>query len=142
MSREGGCVKDARDKIRTFIADDERPARSFLAFMLRAFEEVEIVGEAANGIEAVTLIEALHPDLVFLDIQMPDVDGFEIVGLLKKPLPLLAFVSGYDEYADRARQLDAIDYLLKPASAARLSETLSRVRKRRHNVQVVGGTIP
>ena len=119
-----------KDRIRVFIADDERPARSFLAFTLRSFEDVEIVGEAANGIEAVRLIEALRPDLVFLDIKMPDVGGFDVVRLLKKPLPLVAFVTGYDDYADSARELNAIDYLLKPASVTRISETLSRVRAR------------
>jgi YesN/AraC family two-component response regulator len=118
-----------KDRIRVFIADDERPARAFLAFTLRTFSDIEIIGEAANGIEAVKLIEALRPDLVFLDIKMPDVNGFEVVRLLKKPLPLIAFISGYDEYADQARELGVIDYLLKPASAARVGETLRRVRE-------------
>jgi YesN/AraC family two-component response regulator len=118
-----------KNRIRVFIVDDERPARAFLAFTLRAFEDIEIVGEAANGIEAVKMIDGLRPDLVFLDIKMPDVSGFEVVRMLQKPMPLVAFISGHDD-TKRADELNVIDYLLKPATAARLGETLGRVRDR------------
>src|SRR5438552_4544631 len=119
------------DKVRVVIADDERPARSFLASILRTFKDVEIVGEAANGMEAVTLIESRQPDLALLDLQMPEVDGLGVVRLLKKNrMPLVAFVTAYDEYAVRAFELNAVDYVLKPVDAARLRKTLDRVRER------------
>src|SRR5437773_9200465 len=119
------------DKVRIVIADDERPARSFLASILRTFKDVEIVGEAANGMEAVTLIESRQPDLALLDLQMPEVDGLGVVRLLKKnKMPLVAFVTAFDEYAVRAFELNAVDYVLKPVEAARLRETLNRAQER------------
>jgi DNA-binding LytR/AlgR family response regulator len=119
------------DKVRVVIADDERPARSFLASILRTFKDVEIVGEAANGMEAVTLIESRQPDLALLDLQMPEVDGLGVVRLLKKnKMPLVAFVTAFDEYAVRAFELNAVDYVLKPVEAARLRQTIDRARER------------
>jgi two-component system LytT family response regulator len=118
-------------KLRIVIADDERPARSFLASLLRSFEEVEIVGEAATGPEAVEVIERERPDLALLDLQMPELDGLGVVRLLKKDrLPLIAFVTAYDEYAVRAFEVHAVDYLLKPVDRARLGETLQRAQDR------------
>jgi two-component system, LytTR family, response regulator len=118
-------------KLRVVIADDERPARSFLAAMLRAFEDVEIVGEASNGTEAVELIEKEKPDLALLDLQMPEVDGLGVVRLLRKnTMPLIAFVTAYDEFAVRAFEVNAVDYLLKPVDRARLRETLNRAQER------------
>ncbi|MEW6734994.1 MAG: response regulator [Acidobacteriota bacterium] len=118
-------------KLRIVIADDERPARSFLATLLRGFDDVTIVGEAENGMEAIKLIEAQQPDLVLLDLMMPEIDGMEVVRLLKKNyLPLIAFVTAYDEYAVRAFELNAIDYLLKPVERARLRQTLNRAQER------------
>jgi DNA-binding LytR/AlgR family response regulator len=119
------------DKLRVVIADDERPARSFLASILRTFKDVEIVGEAANGMEAVTLIESRQPDLALLDLHMPEVDGLGVVRLLKKNrMPLVAFVTAFDEYAVRAFELNAVDYVLKPVEAARLRQTIDRARER------------
>jgi two-component system LytT family response regulator len=119
------------EKLRIVIADDERPARSFLAAMLCAFDDAEIVGEAENGSEAVEMIERLRPDLALLDLQMPEVDGFGVVRLLKKTrLPLVAFVTAYDQHALRAFELNAVDYLLKPVDRARLRETLNRAHER------------
>lgn len=119
------------DRLRVLIADDERPARSFLLSNLRGFDDVEIVGEAENGAEAVEMIEKLHPDLALLDLQMPEVDGLEVVRLLKKDsMPLIAFVTAYDEYAVRAFELNAVDYLLKPVDNSRLRETLNRAQER------------
>src|SRR5918994_1169352 len=113
------------------IADDERPARSFLAAMLRAFEDVEIVGEASNGSEAVELIEREKPDLALLDLQMPELDGLGVVRLLRKDVtPLVAFVTAYDEYAVRAFEVNAVDYLLKPVERGRLRQTLNRAHER------------
>jgi YesN/AraC family two-component response regulator len=85
-------------KLRVVIADDERPARSFLASMLRTFDDVEIVGEAQNGSEAVEIIEREKPDLALLDLQMPEIDGLGVVRLLRKNMtPLIGFVTAYDE---------------------------------------------
>jgi len=127
------CVpgKEMSVKLRVVIADDERPARSFLAATLRDFEDVEIVGEAENGAEAIEVIERIRPDLALLDLQMPEVDGLGVVRFLKKThLPLIAFVTAYDEYAVRAFELSAIDYLLKPVDRTRLRETLNRANER------------
>lgn len=118
-------------KLRVAIADDERPARSFLAAMLRTFPEAELIGEAANGAEAIELIEQQRPDLALLDLQMPEVDGLAVVRLIRKDcLPLIAFVTAYDEYAVRAFELNAVDYLLKPVERARLQSTLNRAQDR------------
>lgn len=118
-------------KLRVVIADDERPARSFLAAMLRTFADVELIGEASNGAEAVELIEKERPDLALLDLQMPEVDGLGVVRLIRKDrLPLIAFVTAYDEYAVRAFELNAVDYLLKPVERGRLRDTLNRAQER------------
>jgi two-component system LytT family response regulator len=117
-------------KLRVVIADDERPARSFLASMLRGFEDVDIVGEAENGVEAVRIIERERPDLALLDLQMPEVDGLGVVRLLKKGrTPLVAFVTAYDQYAIQAFEVNAVDYLLKPVDRGRLRETLNRAQE-------------
>ena len=118
-------------KLRVVIADDERPARLFLKSLLTDFENVEIVGEAENGTEAVEIIEKLKPDLALLDLQMPEITGLEVVKLLrKKNVPLVAFVTAYDEYAIQAFELNAVDYLLKPVERSRLAETLRRAQDR------------
>ena len=92
--------------LRVIVADDERPARSFLTNLLGHFPDVEVVGEASNGAEAVELIERVAPDLALLDLQMPEVDGLGVVRLLRKDrLPLVAFVTAYDEYAARVPSL-------------------------------------
>jgi len=118
-------------KLRVVIADDERPARSFLASMLRTFEDIEIVGEAQNGSEAVEIIEREKPDLALLDLQMPEIDGLGVVRLLRKGMtPLIGFVTAYDEYAVRAFEVNAVDYLLKPVDSVRLRETLNRAQER------------
>ncbi len=116
-----------RDRLRVIVADDERPARSLLLSMLRGFDDVDVVGEAVDGAAAVELIEREKPDLALLDLQMPEVDGLGVVRLLKGgSMPMIAFVTAYDEYALRAFELNAVDYLLKPVDAARLRETVSR----------------
>jgi two-component system LytT family response regulator len=118
-------------RLRVVIADDERPARSVLASMLRGFEDVELVGEAASGLEAVRTIERERPDLALLDLQMPELDGLGVVRVLRKRKPpLVAFVTAYDEFAVRAFEMNAIDYLLKPVSRVRLRETLNRAIER------------
>jgi two-component system, LytTR family, response regulator len=119
------------DQLRVVIADDERPARSFLAGMLRSFEDVELVGEASDGPEAVEIIEEKRPDLALLDLQMPELDGLGVVKTIRKDrLPLVAFVTAFDEYAIRAFELHAVDYLLKPVERKRLRETINRAHER------------
>ena len=119
------------NKLRLVIADDERPAREFLKAILREFEDVEIVGEAENGAEAIEIIKEAKPDLALLDLQMPEVSGLEVVKLLRKSqMPLVAFVTAYDEYAVQAFEVNAVDYLLKPIEKSRLRETLQRARER------------
>lgn len=118
-------------RLRVVIADDERPARAFLATMLAANPDVEIVGEASTGTEAVEVIEQVRPDLALLDLQMPELDGLGVVRLVRKDaLPLVAFVTAYDEYAVQAFELSAIDYLLKPVDPVRLRLTINRALER------------
>ena len=119
------------NKLRVIIADDERPARDFLKAILQEFEDVEIVGEAENGAEAVEIIKQTKPDLALLDLQMPEITGLEVVRLLRKSqMPLVAFVTAYDEYAVQAFEVNAVDYLLKPIEKSRLRETLQRAHER------------
>jgi two-component system LytT family response regulator len=119
------------DRLRIVVADDERPARSYLVAMLGTFEDVETIGEAADGREAIEIIERLKPDLALLDLQMPEVDGLNVVRLIKKnALPLIAFVTAHDEHAVQAFELNAIDYLLKPVERTRLAQTLRRAHDR------------
>jgi two-component system, LytTR family, response regulator len=126
-------------RLRIVIADDERPARSFLAALLRSFDDVAIVAEAESGRDAVAAIERLHPDLALLDLQMPELDGMGVVRMLKKgDMPLVAFVTAYDEYAVRAFEVNAVDYLLKPVEKARLRETLNRVQQRIEHAEIAG----
>jgi two-component system LytT family response regulator len=115
--------------IRVLIADDEAPARALLREMLGAEDEVEIVGEAATGLEAVKSAAELRPDAVFLDIEMPKLDGFEVLELLD-PSIAVVFVTAYDTHALRAFEVHAVDYVLKPYRAERLREALSRARAR------------
>jgi two-component system LytT family response regulator len=124
-------------RLRVVIADDERPARSFLAALLRSFDDVVIVAEAASGLEAVAAIERERPDLALLDLQMPELDGIGVVRRLKKKGPLIAFVTAFDAYAIRAFELNAIDYLLKPVDKTRLRETLNRAQERLEHADIV-----
>jgi two-component system LytT family response regulator len=115
--------------LRVLIVDDERPARSKIRRYLERESDVEIAGEATCGREAVELILGLGPDLVFLDVQMPDVDGFGVLDALGgKVLPHVVFVTAHDHYALRAFEVHALDYLLKPVSPERFKKVLERVR--------------
>jgi DNA-binding LytR/AlgR family response regulator len=117
-------------EIRTIIADDEKPARDELRFILRDVEGVELVGEADNGVEAYNLIESEHPDLALLDVQMPGLDGFQLVREIRtlERSPFVIFVTAYDHYAIRAFEVSALDYLLKPVARDRLVQAVDRVR--------------
>jgi two-component system, LytTR family, response regulator len=115
--------------IRTLIVDDEPLARAGLRARLEREPDVEICGEAVDGPDAVHAIEAQHPDLVFLDIQMPGCDGFEVLERVAgRHLPVIVFVTAHDEYALRAFDVHALDYLLKPYTASRFAEALRRAR--------------
>jgi len=124
--------------LRVVVADDERPARSFLMALLSSFEDVTVVGEADSGKEAVALIERERPDLALLDWQMPELDGIGVVRILsKQEMPLIAFVTAYDEYAVRAFEVNAVDYLLKPVEKARLRQTINRAQERIEHAEIV-----
>jgi DNA-binding LytR/AlgR family response regulator len=114
--------------MRVLIVDDERPARERLKRLLDSIEDVELVGEAADGPQAVELIEREQPDLVLLDIQMPGLDGFGVIETLEEPPPIV-FVTAYDEYAIRAFEVNALDYLLKPFTRERLEQAIRRAQE-------------
>ena len=125
--------------LRVVLADDERPARAFLLDVLRRYEDIRMVGEAADGREAVRLIEELRPDLALLDLQMPEVGGLDVVRLLSRErMPLVAFVTAHDEHAIRAFEVNAIDYLLKPVEPARLRATINRAQERLERAEYDG----
>ena len=114
--------------IRTLLVDDEQPARERLRQLLAAHADVEVVGEAADGVEAAEQIAELSPHLVMLDIQMPGASGLDVAASLGRPRPAVIFCTAYDQYAVDAFELSAIDYLLKPVNRARLAAALDRVR--------------
>lgn len=116
-------------RLRVLVVDDEAPARALLREYLGAHPDLEVVGECANGFEAVKTIGEAKPDLVFLDVQMPKLDGFEVLELLDEP-PAVVFATAYDEFALKAFEVHAVDYLLKPFGRERLAEALARVRER------------
>jgi two-component system LytT family response regulator len=117
--------------LRVVIADDERPARRFLAGLLKTEDGVELLGEAASGQEAVDLIGSTRPDLALLDLRMPELGGLDVVRrLAPTAVPLVAFVTAFEDFAIEAFELNAIDYLLKPVEQARLAATLKRARAR------------
>lgn len=119
------------DRVRTLIVDDEAPARAKMRRLLAADAGIEVLGEAAGGAEAVELIVGLRPDLVFLDVQMPRLDGFGVIDALAgEALPHIVFATAFDEYAVRAFEVHAVDYLLKPFDAARFQQALDRARSR------------
>jgi two-component system, LytTR family, response regulator len=110
------------------IVDDEAPARAKLRRMLGRFSDVEVVGEAADGASAIELVAQLAPDAVFLDVQMPEVSGFDVAASLPDGGPALVFVTAFDRYALRAFDTHATDYLLKPVEPERLERALLRLR--------------
>ncbi len=115
------------NKIRTIIIDDEELARSIIREHLDEYPEVEIAAECANGFEAVKAISEFKPELIFLDIQMPKINGFEVLELLPEP-PNVIFITAYDQYALQAFDVHAVDYLLKPISKERFDEALQRAK--------------
>ena len=118
------------DKIRVILVDDEPLAIRGMKLRLADYPEVEIVGECGNGRDAVKQIKALSPDLVFLDIQMPGLDGFGVVrALIGAPAPLIIFVTAYDKFAIEAFEANALDYLVKPVEDERLKDAIHRARE-------------
>ena len=115
--------------IRTLLVDDEELARNILRRALADIADIEIIGEASNGVEALEKIAELKPALVLLDIEMPGFNGFEIVQQLQGDPPAVVFITAYDEYAVRAFEANAVDYLLKPVRQERLERALDRVRR-------------
>ncbi|MGA8762053.1 MAG: response regulator [Candidatus Sulfotelmatobacter sp.] len=118
-------------KVRTIIVDDEPLARSNLAVLLRLDPQIEIVAECGSGVEALSEIRNAQPDLLFLDVQMPECDGFDVLEMLGQALPpAVVFVTAYDQYALRAFEAGALDYLLKPFDNARFDRALDRAKQR------------
>jgi two-component system LytT family response regulator len=128
-------------RIRALVVDDEPVARDRLVRLLEQQRDIDLVGQCSNGLETVTAIEQLSPDLVFLDVQMPEMDGFEVVRALEAGrVPAVVFVTAYDEYAVRAFEVHALDYLLKPFSSVRFRATLAHAREQldRHRTGDLG----
>jgi DNA-binding LytR/AlgR family response regulator len=117
--------------MKSLIADDEPDARARLGRLLQSYSDISIAGEAHDGLEALEKIEELQPDLLFLDIQMPGLTGFEVVRSIpsKMPLPLIIFTTGYDQHALTAFEVNALAYLLKPVEPERLAQAVERARR-------------
>ena len=118
--------------INTIIVDDEKPARDELAFLLKSFPEINLIGQGKNGVEAVSLIKEHAPDLVFLDVQMPGLDGFGVLKKLverKMKVPHVVFATAFDHYAVQAFEVNAVDYVLKPFDKGRIAKAVQRARK-------------
>jgi len=127
--------------IKVLVVDDEAPARKRLMQLLRKDNDIEAVIEAENGVSAIAALEAERPNIVFLDVQMPGVDGFGVIDAIgAEHMPPTVFVTAYDEFAIKAFEADAVDYLLKPVSNARFEQALSRVKRRLHaaNAPTIG----
>jgi two-component system, LytTR family, response regulator len=122
-------VSETRTRLRALLVDDEELARTVLRELLAAHPDIEVAGECANGFEAVKAVSELQPDLVFLDIQMPKLNGFEVLELLDRDVAVV-FVTAYDQYALRAFEVHAVDYLLKPFGEERLAAALIEARRR------------
>ena len=131
-------------KLRTVLIDDETPARELLRYYLAEYPDIEIIAECADGFEGLKTITDLKPDLVFLDIQMPRLTGFEMIEVMTEK-PVIIFTTAYDQYAIRAFELNAIDYLLKPFPKERLRSAVIKAReltgKKSENENVTGNLL-
>jgi len=123
--------------LRILIVDDEKPARRDLKRMLEKIPDLEVAGEASDGLDAVKKIRKLCPDLVLLDIQMPGLDGFQVIAKLRshEELPSIVFITAYDQYALKAFEVHAVDYLLKPVDEKRLEMAIDKVKRIRGGVE-------
>src|SRR3989449_6878894 len=127
--------------INTIIVDDEKPARDELAYLLKGFPEISLVGQGKNGIEAVNLIKEHAPDLVFLDVQMPGLNGFGVLKKLmdrKVKVPHIVFATAFDNYAVQAFEVNAVDYVLKPFDKGRVAKAILRAKKMRSEERRIG----
>ncbi len=118
--------------ISTLIVDDEQLARDELAYLLKDFPEIEVLQSASNGVEALKAIEEIEPELVFMDVQMPGLDGLGVIGKLRQkggPLPHFVLTTAFDQYAVEAFRVEALDYLLKPVEKERLAESITRAKR-------------
>jgi len=116
--------------IKVLLVDDERPARRKMMRLLESATDFEVIGEAADGAQALAAVERLRPDVMFLDVQMPKLDGFQVASALSPPLPEIIFVTAHDEFALKAFEVHALDYLLKPYDQERFEKVLDRIRQR------------
>src|SRR5947207_14896905 len=115
------------------IVDDEQLARDELAFLLKNVGDINVVAQGKNGVDAVNLIREHSPDLVFLDVQMPGLDGFGVIKKLidkRVPMPQIVFATAFDQYAVKAFEVNAVDYLLKPFDKKRVAQSIQRVRQK------------
>lgn len=118
--------------IHTIIVDDERPAREELLYLLKSFPEIDVVAQGRNGLDAIVLIKEHDPDLMFLDVQMPGLDGFGVIKRLverKLRMPQIVFATAFDHYAIQAFDVNAVDYVLKPFDKSRISKAVERAKK-------------
>jgi two-component system, LytTR family, response regulator LytT len=119
--------------INTIIVDDEKPAREELAFLLKSFPEINLQAQGKNGLEAINLIKEHSPDLLFLDVQMPGLDGFGVLKKLverKLKVPHVVFATAFDQYAVQAFDVNAVDYILKPFDKARIAKAVQKAKKK------------
>src|SRR5207237_6751214 len=132
------CGEKSVPSIRAVIADDEPLARRGVRQLLAAHEDIAVVAETRNGRETVRALRELKPDLVFLDVQMPNWDGFDVVKEIgPRSMPILIFVTAYDEFAVRAFEAHALDYLVKPLEITRFTQSLERVREQLRSAKAV-----
>ncbi len=123
--------------MKAVIVDDERLARKELRKLLEEYPEIEIIGECSNGMEAITLINDKKPDLVFMDIEMPELNGFQVIEKIDKT-PAIVFVTAYNDYALKAFEVNALDYIVKPVDPARLKETIAKLHEENEEVNIEG----
>src|ERR1022692_3315413 len=130
-----GFISSARNSmfLSVVIVDDEQLARDELAYLLKSLDDVNVVAQGKNGLEAISLIREHNPDLVFLDVQMPGLDGFGVIKKLldrKVPMPQIVFATAFDQYAVKAFEVNAVDYLLKPFDKKRVTQAVEKARKK------------
>jgi len=146
MPAVGSWELTDNNTLRVLVVDDERLAREELCYQLDQIEDLTVIGQAADGIEALAAVEKHEPDIVFLDIQMPGLGGFEVARRLLErgeDAPALVFVTAFDQHAIEAFEVNAVDYLLKPVEAGRLEQALQRARRRvESDRQPLAGAVP
>jgi two-component system LytT family response regulator len=130
-------MNNFKQKRKVLIVDDEPLALQSIRIALENFQQIEIAGECTNGFDAVKMVKEMKPDILFLDIKMPKLDGFDVIELLGDDTPFIVFVTAYDEYAIKAFEARAVDYLLKPVKVERLAKTLDQIEERIHSKYIL-----